>query len=493
MAGAAAAIAAHRVYVRKFGREDELGEHIAGNPETSSCAELGEWLLDIRSSSYHAAFPHEPSDRNGFVVDEPQFNVVIGDIIFCNAVVIGYETDWCLKEPTACEASWTLYIIENVFTIIWVVEFILRVRAHHFSGYFKDKANWLDFGLAALSVLDVWVLQLYSFLMNQGGAQAPKFLSILRLLRLLRLVRLIRLVKIFKELWLVVKGMYESFKVLFWVILLLLMVIYPFAIFLHIRLEYDCDAMASPDLCGPGEMEGQSGTSKGGVPCPDPFLLCYEMFGTVPRSMYTMFQVMTLESWSMEVVRKIMRRHSLLVPHFILYLFITTFGLMNIVVGVIVENTLQIQKENEGLSKRRREALEKRTCEELRLLFLEADAAGNANGKMDIDEFQGMLEIKAAKQKFEILQVPIDNPRELFNLFEQDDDGEITMDDFFAGILKIKGEASGRDMMTLVMAARTVANKTTKLENHLDLMWKDLSRIPKTTKKMTAAIADGSL
>jgi len=118
---------------------------------------------------------------------------------------------------------------------------------------------------------------------------------------------------------------------------------------------------------------------------------------------------------------------------------------------------------------------------------------GNANGKMDIDEFQGMLEIKAAKQKFEILQVPIDNPRELFNLFEQDDDGEITMDDFFAGILKIKGEASGRDMMTLVMAARTVANKTTKLENHLDLMWKDLSRIPKTTKKMTAAIADGSL
>ena len=49
--------------------------------------------------------------------------------------------------------------------------------------------------------------------MNQGGAQAPKFLSILRLLRLLRLVRLIRLVKIFKELWLVVKGMYESFKV----------------------------------------------------------------------------------------------------------------------------------------------------------------------------------------------------------------------------------------------------------------------------------------
>ena len=37
MAGAAAAIAAHRVYVRKFGREDELGEHLAGDPDTSTC------------------------------------------------------------------------------------------------------------------------------------------------------------------------------------------------------------------------------------------------------------------------------------------------------------------------------------------------------------------------------------------------------------------------------------------------------------------------
>ena len=143
------------------------------------------------------------------------------------------------------------------------------------------------------------------FVRGQSSGGAPKFLSVLRLLRLLRLARLIRLVKIFKELWLVVQGMIESFKVLFWVILLLVMVIYPFAIFLHIRLEYDCDLMASPDFCGPGEIEGQSGTSKGGVPCPDPFLNCREMFGTVPGSMYTMFQVMTLESWSMEVVRKV--------------------------------------------------------------------------------------------------------------------------------------------------------------------------------------------
>merc|ERR1719235_1026998 len=97
---------------------------------------------------------------------------------------------------------------------------------------------------------------------GQSGAEAPKFLSVLRLLRLMRLARLIRLVKIFKELWLVVQGLIESFKVLFWVIMLLVMVIYPFAIFLNIWLESDCDAMMSDPA--------------------HPFPLCKEMFGTVP-------------------------------------------------------------------------------------------------------------------------------------------------------------------------------------------------------------------
>jgi voltage-gated sodium channel len=409
------------------------------------------------------------NDRKTFVVDEPQFNVFIGDIIFCNAIIIGYETDWCLKDPQGCEASWPLYLIENVFTLVWAVEFFLRVRAHGLTGYFKEKSNWLDFFLAALSVLDVWVLTFVDWARGQSGGGAPKFLSVLRLLRLLRLARLIRLVKIFKELWLVVQGLIESFKVLFWVIMLLLIVIYPFAIFLNIWLVDDCDTMAED--------------------AKQPFPLCREMFGTVPLSMYTMFQVMTLESWSMEIVRKIMPRHWQLVPLFIMFLFVTTFGLMNIVVGVIVENTLQIQKDNDGLDKRRRERREKRICESLQRLFVEADQAGNANGKMDIDEFQDMLNMRSAKAKFEALNVPVDNPRELFNLFEQDDEGEITMEDFFAGILKIKGEASSKDMMSLVMASRTVSNKTTRLEEHLDGMWKELSKIPKSTKTLVENIA----
>merc|ERR1719235_770474 len=305
---------------------------------------------------------------------------------------------------------------------------------------------------------------------GQSGAEAPKFLSVLRLLRLMRLARLIRLVKIFKELWLVVQGLIESFKVLFWVIMLLVMVIYPFAIFLNIVLERDCDVMATDPV--------------------QPFPLCREMFGTVPLSMYTMFQVMTLESWSMEIVRKIIPRHAYLVPLFIVFLFITTFGLMNIVVGVIVENTLQIQKDNEGLEKRRRERREKKICDDLKRLFTEADQAGNANGKMDIDEFQDMLNMKSCKQKFEVLNVPVDNPRELFNLFEQDEEGEITMEDFFAGILKIKGEASSKDMMSLVMASRMVSNRTTKLDGLLDGMWSELSKIPKSTKQLVQNIAE---
>ena len=142
------------MYVRKVGRGDELGERIDGDWDAEVSRELIDWLRDLKTASYYALYPEKgrASGRKRFVVDEPQFNVAIGDIIFSNAIVIGYETDWCMRDPTACEASWSLYIIENVFTTIWVVEFFLRVRAHKLSGYFGDKSNLLDFFLAALSV-----------------------------------------------------------------------------------------------------------------------------------------------------------------------------------------------------------------------------------------------------------------------------------------------------------------------------------------------------
>ena len=96
---------------------------------------------------------------------------------------------------------------------------------------------------------------------------------------------------------------------------------------------------------------------------------CQALFGSVVRSIYTFFQVLTLESWSMVVARPVLEVNPGLVLVFVLFLFLTTFGLLNIIVGVIVENTLQAAKQNLELQQKRQMAQMRIELEMLRTLF----------------------------------------------------------------------------------------------------------------------------
>ena len=65
-----------------------------------------------------------------------------------------------------------------------------------------------------------------------------------------------------------------------------------------------------------------------------------EWFGTLGGSLYSLFQVMTLESWSMGIVRPVMEQHPMSWLFFIPFILITAFAVMNLVVGLIV-STMQ--------------------------------------------------------------------------------------------------------------------------------------------------------
>lgn len=61
-----------------------------------------------------------------------------------------------------------------------------------------------------------------------------------------------------------------------------------------------------------------------------------EFFGHVGRSLYTLFQIMTLESWSAGIVRPVMEIYPWAWLIFITYILLSTYGITNIFVGVIV-------------------------------------------------------------------------------------------------------------------------------------------------------------
>ena len=65
-----------------------------------------------------------------------------------------------------------------------------------------------------------------------------------------------------------------------------------------------------------------------------------EWFGTLGRSLYSLFQIMTLESWSMGIVRPVMIEYPMAWAFFVPFIVITAFSVLNLFIGLLV-NTMQ--------------------------------------------------------------------------------------------------------------------------------------------------------
>ena len=63
-----------------------------------------------------------------------------------------------------------------------------------------------------------------------------------------------------------------------------------------------------------------------------------EYFGDLGKSFFTLFQVMTGESWSGAIARPIMRIYPYAWIYFISYMIIVSFIVLNMVIGVIVDS-----------------------------------------------------------------------------------------------------------------------------------------------------------
>lgn len=361
------------------------------------------------------------------IVDGMRFQSFIGFCILLNAMFIGLETELCTKD--ACVAqTWTL--AAWVFTAVWVTEAIAKLCAHKLR-YFLDGWNLVDFFLMWLAVVDSVILPLV-----QPDAQNVRLISVLRLVRLFRLVRLVRFMKMFRELYLLINGFIDAIKVLSWIFVLLFVILYCSGIFCTNIIGESCDEYALID---------------------DPILInwrCDAMFGNIRKSMYTLFQVLCEAGSHDSVIRPVMTLYPQMLFFFTAYLFFTTFGLLNVIVGVIVENTLNAAQQNEETQAKRRDAHFNMEVENLRRLFAEADV--NENGTMDRDEMHVVVNDKSARLVLEELHIPTDNPDELFNIFDVDGSGELDIEEFITGIMRLKGSASAKDMLSCVLTSKAI-------------------------------------
>jgi voltage-gated sodium channel len=375
-------------------------------------------------------------------VEQGWFTMFVGFLITANAATMGLETDARgVHGEDEMPAIW--YMIEVVFCIIFLIEISLRLyyqRRTFFTNVHQKNWNMADLFIVCVTLADTFVLTPIG---SQGGL---RLVSMLRFLRLLRLIRLVRLLRLFKELWLVASGLFESSKTLCWVALMIIVFLYICAIFTTLVIGKN-DALYDPYFIESGGWDHEF------------------YFATVPRSMFTLFQVVTFESWAERVVRHVMQKQPAMVIFFAIFIAIASFGLLNIVVGVVVESTLSTSQKDENKIKRAQERDRNRVFDHLREIFETADEDGN--GMLTLSEVQKAINKPEIYNKLKMIEFPVEDPKQVFMLLDYDNTCELSIDEFINGCIRMKGQAKSKDLLAAQVAVDTMKRHYTFFEKEM--------------------------
>ena len=220
----------------------------------------------------------------GVIVESDLVQKIIIGLILLNALTLGLETNSVLMKEYGQQISF----LDNCILSIFVIEILIKLGYRKLS-FFKDGWNIFDFIIIGIAL-----------------APATGSLSVLRTLRIFRAMRLLSVVPSMKR---VTQALLSAIPGILSVGSIILLIFYVSAVLATNFFGDDFDTW----------------------------------FGNIGRSMFSLFQIMTLESWSMGIVRPVMELFPWAWTFFVPFILVTSFAVLNLFIGIIVD-AMQSQK-----------------------------------------------------------------------------------------------------------------------------------------------------
>ncbi|MFC4669164.1 ion transporter [Seohaeicola nanhaiensis] len=221
------------------------------------------------------------------MVESDRFKNAIMAVIIINALTLGLST----SDRVVAAVGPLLVLVDTVALSIFVIELLIKFFVYRLS-FFNSAWNIFDLIVVGIG------------LMPSGGG--------LSALRGLRVIRTLRLLSVVPQMRAVVQALLDALPGMGAVIIMLSIVYYVFGVMATLLFGDTFD----------------------------------EWFGTLGRSIYSLFQIMTLESWSMGIVRPVMQEFPYAWAFFVPFIMATTFSVLNLFIGLMV-NTMQSAVEDE--------------------------------------------------------------------------------------------------------------------------------------------------
>lgn len=376
---------------------------------TGISLELQMGISELSAKDTSFADTEETSGRFRDCTNDVWFQGIIYGVILINAVQMGVEIDVEAADELTSTAKSVFTGLELMATLVFLLELCLKLYFLRV-GYFSDRYNWLDFFIVMFSLVDA------CFSLANSEVDLSQ-ISILRIVRLFRLLRVVRLIRAFREMTLILNGIFQAFRTMIWVIMLLPLILYAAAIpcvqFLgtsDLGYPYSRDEEAIERLEFMTEFNN------------------FVYFGSISRSMFTLFNIAILAEHR-EIGRPLLEKMPLVLVGFLLFTVLMSFGIMNVLVGVIVESTLASAAKMDSQVK----MLEMvKRAENMTLFFKKLEQFdANLDNFISIDELELMFEDEEVRKILDQLELPPwFTAGDLLTILDNDGKGSISLQDF---------------------------------------------------------------
>lgn len=353
-------------------------------------------------------------------VDSVPFHMVCGLAVVSNAVFVGVLAEFRMMDASRLpprDDPWWFPLVNRIYVGIFLLELLLRLAGKRLAFLLGEESKWnlFDVVLACTSILEE-VFQCFSF----------TYVRLLRGFRMVRVLRVIRVMRFFRELRLMVCSVLQSLVSLSWALVLLMLITYLFTVcFMHAASEY---------LVAGGDLDVR-----------EPLL---EYYGSVGCTMYTLLLSISGGADWMTFVEPLSRISVFYQVIFCFYVLFIVIGVLNVLTSAFVQRACELSRLDRDLVIQSEMVANESFLAEMKGIFEEVDTEGS--GCISWDQFREFIQNEQVQAYFQTQQLDTSDARELFNLLDMDQDGEVCIEEFIMGCKKLRGQAKSVDVASLL-------------------------------------------
>eukprot|EP00929_Paragymnodinium_shiwhaense_P111657 TRINITY_DN79992_c0_g1_i1.p1 TRINITY_DN79992_c0_g1~~TRINITY_DN79992_c0_g1_i1.p1 ORF type:complete len:671 (+),score=182.65 TRINITY_DN79992_c0_g1_i1:135-2147(+) len=392
------------------------------------------------------------------LVGHPAFEACSAVIIMTHCLFVAAYVEWIATKGYPVHP--VLRHGNTVLTIIFFFEVLIKAvaeRAHFIIG---QEAAWNVFDIVLLFIVVLDAV----FGLTEASKEYKQIMTMGEIVRITRVLRIFRVLRFSQSLHIILTKVFNSVKTLFWVVVLTVILLFVASVCLtQGAIKY---------------LQAPHGDDD------DSYMLVRSRYGTVMRCAYTLFQSITGGlTWgdTADALLQVSQLYGLI---FIAFIFLVIFAILNMITGVFVDAALENGHLERELMTQRQAKQDEKLATQLRLVFFEMDKV--EDGIIQMSDFFNYLKDDTVSAYMRALHIDTSDAGLLFRLLDVDNSGEIFIDEFVEGCMKLKGTAKSMDLHIAVCECRRILARVVDLtifcEERFDHLQETVSNVQRSVQ-----------